>query len=80
MRKQLSTEKISINNNLSISDKNCLSLENKILKCLDCEEILIINWLNETERILICSNNQVIIVFITIYIYIFLMLKFLILY
>lgn len=42
-----------------LNEKNLMDTDNKILKCLDCDEILIINWLNESEKILVCSNNQV---------------------
>lgn len=60
MRKQAEFEISPFHNNYINNEKNLMASDNKILKCLDCDEILIINWLNESEKILVCSNNQVI--------------------
>jgi len=59
MRKQQELETYPFQNNYIKNEKSFMATDNKILKCLDCDEILIINWLNESEKILVCSNNQV---------------------
>ncbi len=62
MRKQQELEINPFHNNYINNDKNLIASNNKIFKCLDCDEILIINWLNESEKTLVCSNNQVILI------------------
>ena len=32
---------------------------NNTFKCLECKEILILSWLNEKEKIFLCSNKNV---------------------
>lgn len=59
MRKQQDFAINPFHNNYITNEKNLMASDNKILKCLDCDEILIVNWLNESEKILACSNNQV---------------------
>lgn len=59
MRKQAVLDINPFHNGHPNNEKNIMASDNKILKCLDCDEILIINWLNDSEKILVCSNNQV---------------------
>lgn len=63
MRKQqdflLNNNEKKENNN----DKHNLAPEKKNLKCLECNEILVLNWFNENTKILLCSNSNVIFLF-----------------
>ncbi len=59
MRKQEDFELNPFSRTKINSDKNKIFNDNQFPKCLDCDEILILNWLNENEKILVCSNNLV---------------------